>query len=928
MATSIPHGQTARSRRQTVTQRIAAKVLTVSVALVVLLVGALSVRIGQADAEALRAPLDTQAGSPALPWNPPTPGYRILVDRDGMVALSYADLLAAGLPVDTVNPDTWQLFYMGEEVAIEVTGAQDGSFDDGDRVIFFGRSVDSLYHDGLIPTNKYSSFSTYWLTYGNGSGLRMATLNGGGGGTVAGLSAHTVHLETNRFYESYYPYEENADHWYDTPLQVFGPLPRNTVRTFSDSSVATGNYSATLAFRFLGASSSTDSLIRHFLKIYINNQLIYTGDPDTWTEYQILEEKIAFPQSLLTTGSNSIKLEMTNPVGQFFDKVYPDWLEVTYFRTYQAQGGNLDFRAPVTGSLSYGVGGFTTNQIQIYDVSAMTRTRRITNAAISGSGPYTASFSHAGATPASRYVAIESSSLPGPALIEAAVPKSSTYSPADLLSTANEADYIVISHSDFWDQILVLAQYRARRYRVALIDVQQIYDTFNGGQMSAESIHEFLLYAWNNWAGKQPEFLLLVGDGTADMRNYQRLGETVFIPPYLALVDHLLGETTADNKYVLLEGDDVMPDMSLGRFPVKTPEETTIMVTKTMNYEATPNFGDWNQNVLFVADDLEGGGGNFYYYSDILADGSEGGVKFLPAPYTSEKVYMGVNCDTTNPKDADECRVMISDTLNITGALIMSYVGHSSKEAWAGERLMDPLLISQLNNADKLPIILAMTCLEGSYQSPGRNSLAESYILSPNGAVASWSPTGLGVATGHDLMEQGFFLELFHNNVQELGRLTTAGKRHLFENQPGNKYDDLLETFILFGDPALQVQSYLGPTAVEMAELTAVAQEAGVMVRWRSESEVEMAAFNVLRSQRLVDGGWSDYQTVNAQMIVAQNSGLSAGAVYEYMDPEAQLDQIYRYALQVFRPDGSTERFGEVEIGFRSSHSLYLPIIQ
>ena len=40
--------------------------------------------------------------------------YKIAIDTDGIYELSYADLQAAGMPVDSVNPNTFEMLYRGE----------------------------------------------------------------------------------------------------------------------------------------------------------------------------------------------------------------------------------------------------------------------------------------------------------------------------------------------------------------------------------------------------------------------------------------------------------------------------------------------------------------------------------------------------------------------------------------------------------------------------------------------------------------------------------------------------------------------------------------------------------------------------------------------------------------------------------------------
>ena len=94
------------------------------------------------------------------------------------------------------------------------------------------------------------------------------------------------------------------------------------------------------------------------------------------------------------------------------------------------------------------------------------------------------------------------------------------------------------------------------------------------------------------------------------------------------------------------------------------------------------------RTALFLADDMEGGGGDFAAYSDLIADGyvdePANTVKLIPETYQVQKQYLGLTCDTAgNPADAAQCRGNLVNTLNTTGALFVSYVGHSTKEYWA-----------------------------------------------------------------------------------------------------------------------------------------------------------------------------------------------------------------------------------------------------
>jgi len=124
---------------------------------------------------------------------------------------------------------------------------------------------------------------------------------------------------------------------------------------------------------------------------------------------------------------------------------------------------------------------------------------------------------------------------------------------------------------------------------------------------------------------------------------------------------------------------------------------------------------------------------------------------------------------------------------------------------WAAELLFSTNSLSSLTNGDRLPVMLPMTCLEGYFHDPLFASLGESIVRLPRqGAVASWSPTGLGVAHGHDYLLKGFYRSLFQDRNPRLGPATAKGKLNLFAGD--ERFHDLIDTYVLFGDPAMAVK--------------------------------------------------------------------------------------------------------------------------
>ncbi len=742
-----------------------------------------------------------------FPWNPPTPAFKIEVDETGLYELSYQTLTDAGVPVDNLDPRTLQIFEAGHEIAIQVLGEADGRFDVTDKILFIGRSINT----------RYTKTNIYWLTFDQQPGLRINYRIEYPRGAPLSTYVSSVRDEENQIYVSTLPLAAGHDHWYGPPIQAAGiGNPGERVFHLQLNDVA-ANGEAHLEAQFAGNVTG-----RHHLKLFINNQLIYEGE---WNNRTLHQVSATAPQTILHDGDNQIKVQLVNDTpNQAFDMVYTDWIELHFNRKLIAREYSLDFSIDEPGSWQLDINGFDTYSVRVYDITDIAHPQQIIlwespptlQAALNTYRQYifpprrllTNPHFTLGVriTHPKRYLIVDAHHLLSPNNI-------TKDQPSNLQTPHQGADYILITHRDFWQAATRLAQYRTDLgMSVTVVDVQDIYDEFNGGLMSAEAIHDFLAYAYNHWPAPRPQYVLLLGDGTYDMRCELPNTAPTFIPPYLAFVDTLLGEVATDNRFVTITGNDSMPEMYIGRMPANTAAEADVMVSKTIEYEQSPTPGNWNQNILFVTDDIEDGGGDFYALSDELADGyadpPANTIKFLPPPYRPTKIYAGVTCDRSNPEYSSECKQQLSSFLENEGALILNYIGHATKGYWASEKIMDQPTIESIDNEGKWPITLAMACVDGFFHQPGvgEQSFAEANVRAKGGSVASWSATSLGLAKPHQLLEKGFFLALFHEHLSTLGEVTTAAKRYTLEHAPQKKhYTEVIDVYTLFGDPALKI---------------------------------------------------------------------------------------------------------------------------
>lgn len=756
------------------------------------------------------------------------PRYRITLRETGLYRLTYADLLAAGLPLDTLDPRRLSIYRGDRELAIDVEGEADGRFDPGDQIRFFAEAVKSFYTD----------IDNLWLIVGARPGLRVAQRAVAPlGGAPAPSFAATRHVEADLIYRSSMPMASDVDHWYWGQMYVLHQTRVATMTVPFTVSAPLSAGAARLDFELWGGSTDPRVTPDHHVRVYVNGAPV--GDV-TWAGAVRATPRVTFDQGLLRDGENTLTLYTPgdtgarDAVGRLWESNWLNWFDVTYDRAYRADGDALDFSAPA-GSREYALSGWPGPDTLVYDVTDAAAPIRLTDATVEASADgFTLRMADA-MTRDSRYYAAGAASLRAP-LALAFVP------PADLRAPSEGADYLLITHPDFLGGVQPLAQFRRDQgLRVRVVNVQEIYDEFSGGLLDPHAIRDFIGYAYFNWPGPPPAYVLLVGDGTYDFLDHGGSGARTFIPPFLANVDPILGETAADNRFVTVVGDDAMPDLHLGRLPVNNQTELAAMVNKIIAYEEAPAPGAWRTQAVFVADNNDAAG-----HFDALSDAA---AAYMPPEFSVRKIYLGSADYPIN--QAVLAQQATLDAFN-RGPLLFNFVGHSAISNWAAEILFGVNSLPAVSNTT-YPIVLAMTCLEGTYQDPRFAGVAESVVrLSGRGAVASWSPTGLGVATGHDYLHRGFYDALFNWDVNRLGPATTAGKLYLFTKAQGGdgspRFRDLLDTYVLLGDPATRASvpdANLKIDALGPAEPLRQGDPVTYAVTYRNESQARVKGVTI-----------------------------------------------------------------------------------
>ncbi|MFL5800279.1 MAG: C25 family cysteine peptidase [Roseiflexaceae bacterium] len=721
------------------------------------------------------------APSPGNPCATQPGSFKLTVDRAGIYEVTKADLTAAGWS-GSFDTRFLRLYHDACVATNEVA---------------LDRGADAVRFYGIPPSSRYSAASVYWLRQESGQGLPMATRNV----TPAGAPLQSTAVMTADGalgqppgYDTVFP-GADGDHFFLRNLRAGETVPL----TFTLATPAAGD--STLLLYMQGVTTGD-----HDLHIAFDQRDLGTR---VWSGATTTTIAVSLGSAPLAAGAHVLKLSIPNgPI----DAVLLDRAALRYPAQLVAGTGQMLFDG-AAGARRYSVGGFAATTALLYDLRDPRRPLRLEGASVSGGKVV---WQDAPAPPA-RYALLATGQTLRPAL--------TADTPSNLAQGG--ADYLIVGYGPFLPAVAPLAgYYRGKGLRVATVDIQDVYDQFGGGELHPEALRSFLRYAYAQWARPAPTYVLLVGDGSYDFRNRIGLGWANFVPPYLADVDPWMNEAACDPCYGRAQTDDPrdqpLPDLLVGRLPVRSLAETKVVVDKTLGYLKSPPRGAWQATTLFLADNYREPDGQTDPAGDFaaLADNL---ITELPSGFIARRFYYDPTLwpnpnqppGNAPPRYGDPAALQ-QDFFRAfdNGAALVTYVGHANFWQWGYTAAnVEPPWLWYLYDADaringgRLPILLTLTCLTGFFHEPEPQfpTTDERLLLHPGGGiVASLSPAGKGVSTGHDVFGHAVLRALYSHDPKErsLGAAQLAGFSAVLDSR---KHQELTFTYTLLGDPALHL---------------------------------------------------------------------------------------------------------------------------
>lgn len=740
-------------------------------------------------------------GEPSLqPVNADVAGrqaWRILVSHGGIQQLSVATLTAAGVP--TGDLARLRIQHNGRTIAIR----RIGSF-----IRFYAPQ----------PGDRWNRTDTYWLTVEGEPGSpdmseRPAPTPVGSPNTLA--IEHGTFIN-NKIYDAGLA-GVDGDHWFGADLRPFGApaawlitptliLPAGAgPTTITVTGAAATNTSHNFQFQSNGASagasaSGIGSFTATFSLSSLGPTATFIAQPVPGTPEIIKPDRVSWERPVvLNFNGNGAAFILRDGNGNYLATNTP------------AQGND-----------------------RLYDVTDPTApvVVRLSGAPSDGNGQ----FAHPGGARA--YVMAGAGALHNPAV--------AAYTLFPLNAALNKTVLYIAPNLLLGAIAPLVAHRNAQGYAAGAISAELIYDWWSFGQVSPDAIRNFLRYAQACWPIK-PIAVTFVGDGSFDPRDDLGYNKVNLLPPYLAPVDAFaasapeFAEAACDLCYAQLDGSDPLsdrlPDLLFGRLPARSAAELTALVNKIIAYENAPlaSGGDavWRSRIVYLADNFrlvppEAPSGVAYDPAGNFELFSEKSIRQQPKSVQIQRMYYdpaAADWDGMHEPNAVRAYQRVR-AIYEAGAALINYIGHAAFSQLAvtdvngsfpeGSTLLYLFDPDGMQNVGRLPIVLHMTCLTGAFHTvfgPPTypvvidTTLDERLVLAPNGAVAVWGSSGLGVTTGQEALQRGFYNALWSqaSALRTVGHAAHGGYLELFAQSSGNARDSL-RMFVLLGDPLTRVR--------------------------------------------------------------------------------------------------------------------------
>jgi hypothetical protein len=827
--------------------------------------------------------------------------FKIHVSEDGLYKITYSELLAAGMPVNVIDPRGVQLYYKGEEQYIYIHGeGTSGIFDPAGYIEFHGirnrGEQDEAFFDDLSNRvnsdySFYNDTSAYFLTWNfTTANRRITAVNQTDYAPyISAAQAYCYKNIRNNYVATYYwgstqSFFTEGEGWFDNSI-----ITEETPKTKLIS--LTGIYSSTaiaeIEVAVVGApANQPTSSVSHHLKVEFLGQVrideMYSG-------YEFIRKTIDMPANQL---SSTMQFDFTsNDITQpdINDRNVVSYINIRYPHIWNFDNSDyFEFILPANGAVEKDyleIENFNTGtSIYLHDLT--NHERIIVNGT---SGVLKALVNH---TDSEREMVMCNQS--GYKSVDRITKISSNNKFIDYYNQNPNAGYLIVTHKNLWSSCEQYAAYRnSNGYNVLIMDVDHLYDQYAYGVNKHPVAMRNIVRRFYDDSGK-PRFLFLVGKSIhfRMVRNSSTYFANCLVPS--------AGNPSSDNLITAgIDGNSYNPVFGTGRLSVFTNDQVLEYLDKVMTYESNLT-DEWMKRIVHF-----GGGSNVseqttfaYYlsnYETIIEDTLFGGIVSTFLKSSSEPIQI---------TQSDSVRDLIN-----TGATMLTFFGHGSTTGF-DQNIDFP---ENYNNRDKYPFILANSCFAGDLHQITSASVSESWINIANlGAIGFLATTGSVVASYLNIYSSELYKEIAYKAYGQPVSLQILNTCKVTEEAYSNnvRMEISCHEFTLNGDPAIVLNAHDKPDLTITAdlisfipdEITTVIDSFDVRIVIKNLGRSVQDTFLVYTDRTYAGGGTDHVQssvygcnyldTIYVRLPVDMQNGPGLNSLRVFVDAGGQIDEL------------------------------------
>ncbi|MBN1216131.1 MAG: hypothetical protein JXA99_11910, partial [Candidatus Lokiarchaeota archaeon] len=721
------------------------------------------------------------------------------VSKDGVYRIYKSDLDELGIIIN--DPRRFQMFESGNEYPIFVVGENDGIFNEGDYIEFYGtknytgqdyKNVANSNTTDIELLDRYSDTTFYFLTWNKDLGNRINVQDyfiSGIGDTIEFYTS-IIHFNNDKNLFTVNTETQNQNPlWLNTDIWAEGSLRENNKisKDFYTNNLLFDK-TASIYYKIVSVSAIPPP---HKVTLYLNT-ITKIDSQNVFTNDRRLIGNI-FSSSFLKEGKNTITLlnrdndTIAPPPMNDINQIVYDWYEVEYSRKLSALEDSLKFKFKYdfnSGFKNIKISNVQSNNILIYQISP--QLKKI-NAYIKENDKllFTDTLEIG-----KEYFLCSDNNYFKPKFYQ--INKF-----VNLRDNNIEGEYIIITNKIFGSAVGNYINFIKNNYlseetnqsiTAKVIYVDDIYNEFGYGYPTPESIKEFLKIAYINWQSPKPKYLFLIGSAN----YYYKLEKPDFINKNLV---PSFGYPVSDTWYCIWdELNPYIPQMYVGRLPIQTNQEIENYLSKHNDY-INQKYTEFNKKMILFS-----GGLNDFERNLMKNVNEQIQVNSVNRPLSliSTLFYnTGIPNQSFGPYPVSYVRDEIEK-----GGILINYIGHSAMNTW-DNTITDPAMLN--NNLNKSSLITDFGCATNKFAEPNAKSFSTLAVINEKfiGYIANSS---LGFTTTTYNSSKYFYESIFIDSLYEIGEihLSTKMKNLTYLGQSFTTWLFAM-TNLLIGDPIVKI---------------------------------------------------------------------------------------------------------------------------